>query len=143
LAKIANLKSDARDDVMYGRVKGDKFNVSSKSSIAACVIGGIAGLVLYKLHLEQKWDAAFVGALAPIWYLAGVFRSRWNHMSFWTSFIGCLLAHLGFIWFVFGTLLRNTDTVGILVWIPAGMVECVGLYYLIDILDRKLGNDLQ
>lgn len=126
---------------MHGKVKRDKFDVSSKSSIALWVVGGIAGLVLYRMHLAQKWDAAFVGVVAPFWYLAGVFRSRWSCISFWTSFTGCIVLHLGFMWFVFGILLRNTDTVGILVWIPIGMAECVGLYYLIDLLDRKLRDE--
>jgi len=105
-----------------------------------CTVGLIAGWVVYDLHVAQKWDAAFVDAFAGAWYLAGVFQSRWGHISFWTSFVGCLVAHLAFIWFVFAVLLRNISTVGILVWIPVGMVECVGLYYLIDILDRKLSE---
>jgi hypothetical protein len=123
---------------MHGRVNRDRFELSRTSSIAGLAIGGVAGLVLYKLHLAQKWDAAFIGTLAPFWYLAGVFRSRWSHASFWTSFAGCFVAHLGLIWFVFAIVMRNTDTVGILVWTPVAMLEGLGLYYLIDVLDRKL-----
>jgi hypothetical protein len=126
---------------VHGLVKHDRFEMSTRSTVGMCLVALIAALVVYRLHIAQKWDAAFVGTLAAFWYLAGVFRSRWRHISFWTSFAGCFVAHLGFIWFVFAALLRNITTVGIFVWIPVGMVECVGLYYLIDILDRKLSDD--
>ena len=57
---------------MCGMVKPDRFDMSCKSSVAMCTLGVVAGIVIYKLHIAQKWDAAFVGTLAPFWYLAGV-----------------------------------------------------------------------
>jgi hypothetical protein len=126
---------------MHGTVNSDRFDMSRKSSIAMCALGSVVGIVIYKLHVAQKWDAAFVCTFAAIWYLAGVFRSRWNRASFWIAFVGCFAAHIAFTWFVFAIMMRDVDTVGILVWIPIAMPEVLGLYYLIDLLDRKLSNE--
>lgn len=126
---------------MHGVVKPAKSDVSRKSSAAVYIVGGVAGIVLYKLHVAQKWDAAFVGTLALIWGLAAVFRSRWNRISFWVPFVGCSVVHIGLIWFIFARVIRNIETVGILAWIPVTMIEGLGLYYLIDLLDRKFSND--
>ena len=38
------------------------------------------------------------------------------------------LAHILFMWFVFARILRNTETIGILVWIPVAKLEGVALY---------------
>jgi hypothetical protein len=85
----------------------------------------------------------FVGTLALFWYLASVFRSRWPHASFWMAFAISFMAHLLFIWFVFIVVLRNFETVGILVWIPAAMLEGIPLYYLMDALERGLAHLLR
>ncbi len=121
-------------------MKSDSFETSRNSSIAACSVAAVAGLILYKLHLSQKWDAAFVGTLTPFWYLGGGFRSKWGQASFWVAFTISFLAHLLLIWLIFGVFLRNTNTVGILVWIPVTMLEGIVLYYLIEALERRLAH---
>ena len=105
-----------------------------------CVVGLIAALVMYGLRVAQKWDAALVGVLAPLWYLTGVFRSKWGLSSFWMSLAISFMAHILFIWFVFTRVLRDVETVGILVWIPAAMLEGIPLYYLINALERGIAQ---
>jgi hypothetical protein len=105
-----------------------------------CVVALLGAVVLHYLRVEQKWDAAFVGTLAPFWYLASVFQSRWASASFWMSLAISFMAHILFIWFAFAVILRNVATVGILVWIPAAMLEGIPLYYLIDLLEREIGR---
>ena len=124
--------------VLYRMVKRDQFELGRASLIALWVVPASAGIVLYKLHVAQKWDAAFVGTVGPFWTLISIFRSRWGHVSFWTSLAGCFVVHVGLIWYVFAILMRNIDTVGLLVWTPVAIFEGIGLYYLIDLLDRKL-----
>lgn len=126
---------------MHGTVNGDRFEIGTLSSIAACTVAVIAGLVLYRLHVAQKWNAAFIGTLAPFWYLAAVFRLRWRHYSFWISFGICLAAHLLLLWLIFAVILGRTETVGIFVWIPAAMIESVPLYMSINALDRKFRSN--
>ena len=123
-----------------GLLKRDQFVMSRRSSIAMCIVAGIAGVVLYYLNVPQKWDAATVGTLVPFWCLAGVFESRWNRTSFWTSFATCAVVHLAMTWFVFDMLLRNVERVGLSVWVPIIMFEALALYYLMSFLDRKLND---
>jgi len=119
-------------------VKRDQFAMSRTSSVVGCTVAVAAGVVLYKFHMAQKWDAAFIGTLVPFWGVASIFQSRWSHASFWTSFTACFVAHIGLTWYVFAIVMRNIDTVGLLVWTPVAMFEGLGLYYLVDLLDRKL-----
>jgi hypothetical protein len=108
---------------MRGMVRRDNFELSRQGSVVGCMVAVVGAIVRHYLHVAQKWDAAFVGTLALFWYLASVFRSRWPHASFWMAFAISFMAHLLFIWFVFIVVLRNFETVGILVWIPAAMLE--------------------
>jgi hypothetical protein len=103
-----------------------------------CLVALMGAVLLRKLHLPQKWGAAFIGTLVPFWGIASIFQSRWSHVSFWTALAGCFVAHIGLIWYVFAIVMRNIDTVGLLVWIPIAMFEGLGLYSLIDLLDRRL-----
>ena len=100
----------------------------------------LGAIVLYYLRVAQKWDAAFIITLAPFWYLSNVFRSKWAHASFWMSLATSFLLHLLVVWFVFVVILRNVDTVGIFVWIPAAMLEGVPLYYLLDAQERRIAQ---
>lgn len=125
---------------MSSTIKDNRFGVSRGTSIAQYVVGAAIGVLLYKLHLAQKWDAAVVWLVAAIWYLAIVFESRWKAVSFWISFVISSLLHISLVWYVFANLLRNVEIVGILACIPVGAFECVGLYYLIDFLDRGLAQ---
>jgi hypothetical protein len=125
------------------KVKGDRFEMSTRSSFAMCLVGLILGFFVYRLHLAQRWDAAIVGTLAPFWYLAGVFRPKWALTSFRMSFAISFLTHVLFIWLAFEILFRDIDTVGIFLWIPAALVEGLVLYYLIDALERVLSRLLQ
>jgi hypothetical protein len=123
---------------MNGMVKRDRFELSRTSSAVGCGVALLGAVVLHYLQVEQKWDAAFVGTLAPFWYLSNVFHSRWASPSFWMSLAISFMVHVLFIWFVFAVILRNVATVGILVWIPAAMLEGIPLYYLIDSLKRGM-----
>lgn len=53
---------------------------------------------MYLLHLEQKWDSAVVGTLAPFWYLVGVFQERWNYVRFWIAISISFVVHIFLIW---------------------------------------------
>jgi hypothetical protein len=125
------------------KVKGDRFEMSTRSTFAMCLVGLILGFFVYRLHLAQKWDAAIVGTLVPFWYLAGVFRPKWALASFWMSFAISFLAHVLFVWLAFEILFRDIDTVGIFLWIPATLVEGLALYYLIGALERVLARFLR
>jgi hypothetical protein len=116
--------------------------MSRASTTAACAVAAVLGVVLYKLHLPQKWDAAVTGTLAPFWYLTGVFRERWAYVRFWISISISFVLHILLTWVVFSVVLR-TDTMGIFVWIPAIMLEGVGLYYLIGGFDKWLACIIQ
>jgi hypothetical protein len=122
-------------------VKRDRFELSTKSMTGIAIAALFAGALMYKLHLAQKWDAAFIGTLVIFWYLGGVFRARWAHMSFWAAYTGCLVAHCGLMWLAFGVMMRDKDTFGIYAWAPVAMIECIGLYYSLDFFDRKLSQD--
>ena len=122
---------------MHGMVKHDKFKVSATSFWSACAVAVIGALVMHKLGLPQKWHAAFVGTIAPFWYVTGVFRRKWMYPSFWKCLSLLLVVHLLLIWFVFSIVLQNVVTVGMLLWTPVVMIEVVALYILIDTLERK------
>jgi hypothetical protein len=125
---------------MCGMVKRDRFELSRTSVTVGCGVALLGAVGLHYLRVAQKWDAAFVGTLAPFWYLASVFQSKWRSASFWMALAISFMAHILFIWFVFAVVLRNVNTVGILLWIPAAMLEGIPLYYLIDSLERGIGH---
>lgn len=115
-----------------------QFSLSRANSVALCVVGVALGVILYSLGLKQKWDAATVGTIAPFWYVASVFRTRWASLSFWAVISLCLVVHLGATWAVFKILLGSVDRIGLLAWIPVMMIEGFCLYVVVDAADRKL-----
>lgn len=123
---------------MHGMVTRDKFDLSPASFWTACAVAAIGALAMHKFGLPQKWHAAFVGTIAPFWYVAGVFRKRWGYSSFWQSLSVWFVVHLLLMWFVFSVVLRDVATIGLLFWIPAVMIEIVPLYFVVDVLERKL-----
>ena len=122
---------------MHGMVKRDKFDLSPTSFWTACAVAAIGAFVMHKLGLPQKWHTAFVGTIAPFWYVTGVFRKRWMYPSFWQSLAVWFAVHLLLIWFVLSVVLRHVATVGMLLWIPIIMIEVIPLYLFIDVLEHK------
>lgn len=120
-------------------VEGYGFKLSKANTFVMCVVGVVVGVVLYILGLSQKWDTATVGTLAPFWYVASVFRSRWSR-SFWTAFSVCFVVHLAIMGAIFTIALRNVDTVGLLAWIPVMMIEGLILYIVVDAVERRFGH---
>lgn len=116
----------------------DRFSMSKSNGWALCAAAALAGLLLYRLRVSQKWDAAVVGTLVPFWYTVSIFRDRWARLSLWTSVLLCLLVHLLIVVFVFAVLLRQVSTVGLILCTPVVMIEIIPLYAVVDVLERKL-----
>jgi len=78
---------------MYGMVKQDRFELSRTSVTVGCGVALLDAVILHYVRAAQKWGAALVGTLAPFWYLASVFQSKWASASFWMSLAISLMAH--------------------------------------------------
>jgi hypothetical protein len=90
------------------------------------------------LGMPQKWHAVVVGTAIAFGGCAWVFRQRWSKQQFWLAVAICFVIHLFGIWIVFGELLKDVKTFGILLWAPFAFAEGVLLLALVPALQRKI-----
>lgn len=113
-------------------------NFSSLNYFSICVVGVIAVIVMHRLGIAQKWDAALMGTLASFWVIIGLFRPLWLRPSFWISVTIWFAVHLLFTWFVFQVLLASFFKVNVFFWAPIATVECLVLYIVVGNSEYKL-----
>jgi hypothetical protein len=102
------------------------------------LLGLAIAVVTDRAGMPQKWHAAIVGTTVAFGGSAWVFRHRWSQRQFWIALGTCFVIHMFGIWMIFGQLLKDAKTFGILIWAPAAFVEGVFLLAFVPALQRKI-----
>jgi 4-hydroxybenzoate polyprenyltransferase len=88
--------------------------------------------------MPHKWHTAIFGTTVPFGVVVLSYPLRWRRMSFWAALTICLAIHTVAIWIFFQYVLSNTQTFGLLLWLPVAFIEAFALLLAVKRIEEKL-----
>jgi ABC-type iron transport system FetAB permease component len=87
------------------------------------VISLVLAIIADRRGMPHKWYTAIFGTTVPFGVVILSYPLRWKRSSFWAALTICLVIHTVAIWAFFEDVLSNTQTFGLLLWLPVAFIE--------------------
>ena len=97
----------------------------------------VAALIAVFVGAPDKWLTAIFVTVVTFGGMISFYRSRWPSREFWVIISGAFVVHLILVWLIFGVVLRQRADVGLIVCLPAILLECFILYHAVRFLENK------
>jgi hypothetical protein len=129
--------------ITVGDSKEKQSGIGVGAALLVFVVGSVGTFIMGTRGLSEKWMAATIYCTA-VPFLTTIFqlRKKVSPKALWTTLAGAFLVHVLLLWVLFGVILRQTNSVGLLVCLPGIFLEVVILIQCVKLVEKRLGANL-